>query len=212
VIHELLVTDHPFPHVVLDGYWDDDLLRDVVAEFPSTDVPAWRVYNDGRNESRKYEGPPVLWGPRTRELFDLFRQQTDALARAFDTPDLTMETIGGGYHLIEPGGYLNMHTDFNRSPRSGLHRRLNLIVYLNENWDDPGGHLQLWDHDGLVVDVPPEFNRTVIFETSDHSWHGHPVPAQRWRRSVAAYYFTEEPPPGYTEEHSTVWHPNNGQS
>lgn len=202
------VKPYPFPHLVIDGWWDEALLRDVRDEFPDLSMPGWRRY-DGDNEQRKLEGPPESWGARTHELFNQIRGHTEDLTDAFGTPPLMMETIGGGYHCIEPGGYLKMHTDFNRSPLTGLHRRLNLIIYLNEDWQDPGGHLQLWDKDGPVVDVPPEFNRTVVFETSDHSWHGHPVPTGRERRSVAAYFFTEEPPEGYTEYHSTVWHPNN---
>jgi hypothetical protein len=188
---------------VVDGWWDDDLLRAVLAEFPDPAAPGWRRYA-GTNE-RKLEGPPGLWGPRTRELFALMKERIPELEVAFGIPDLVMETIGGGYHCIEPGGYLQIHTDFNRSPRSGLYRRLNLLVYLNDGWNDPGGHLELWDANP-VVDVAPEFNRTVVFQTSDHSWHGHPRPTEQWRRSVAAYFFTEEPPPGYRDDHSTVWH------
>jgi len=202
----LTVAADPFPHLVVDSWWDSDLLRDVLAEFPDPSAAGWRRY-DGSNE-RKLEGPPGLWGPHTRAMFDTIRDRIPELESAFGIPNLKMETIGGGYHCIEPGGHLQIHTDFNRSPRSGLFRRLNLLVYLNDGWEEPmgGGCLELWNAGGPVVEVAPEFNRTVVFETSDRSWHGHPKPATRWRRSVAAYFFTEEPPPGYREDHSTVWH------
>lgn len=205
-MNALTVATQPFPHVVADKWWDDDLLRAVLAEFPSPAAPGWRRY-DGSNE-RKLEGPPGLWGPKTRVMFDAIRDRAADLEAAFGISDLKMETIGGGYHCIEPGGYLQIHTDFNRSPRSGLFRRLNLLVYLNDDWNEPlgGGRLEMWDAGGPVVEVEPEFNRTVVFETSDHSWHGHPKPATRWRRSVAAYFFTEEPPSGYSDDHSTIWH------
>ena len=201
----LTVQATPFPHLVVDGWWDDDLLYGVLGEFPDVDGPGWRRYDSGHE--RKLEGPPGLWGPRTRQLFNLMRDRGPALGEAFGVPDLVMETVGGGYHCIQPGGFLQVHTDFNRSPRSGLHRRLNLLVYLNEGWDDPGGRLQLWDDTGPAVEIAPEFNRTVVFATSDRSWHGHPAPARRWRRSVAAYFFTETAPDGYAGDHSTVWHP-----
>jgi hypothetical protein len=199
------VTAVPFPHLVVDDWWDVALLRAVLGEFPDPLAPGWRRY-DSPTE-RKLEGPPGLWGPRTRELFDRIRARGPELEVAFDIPALVMETVGGGYHCIEPGGHLNIHTDFNRSPRSGLYRRLNLLIYLNDDWSDPGGHLELWDADGKAADVVPEFGRTVVFQTSDHSWHGHPLAASRWRRSVAAYFFTAEPPADYDGDHSTVWHP-----
>jgi hypothetical protein len=199
------MTAEPFPHMVVDRWWEEDHLRAVLDEFPDPAAPGWRRY-DGGNE-RKLEGPPGLWGPKTRWLFDLIESRIPVLESAFGITGLTMETVGGGYHCIQPGGYLNIHTDFNRSPRSNLYRRLNLLVYLNDDWDEPmgGGCLELWDANPAVT-IAPEFNRTVVFETSDHSWHGHPVPAGRWRRSVAAYFFTEDPPPGYREDHSTIWH------
>lgn len=198
------VTSDPFPHLVVEGWWSAELLQAVLAEFPDPAAPGWKRY-DGDRE-RKLEGAQRLWGPRTWDLLDEIRQRGPELAEAFGLPDLHMETVGGGYHLIEPGGLLDVHYDFNRSPRTGRFRRLNLLVYLNEDWQDPGGHLELWDAEKRVVDIAPEFNRTAVFATSDRSWHGHPHPAQRVRRSVAAYFYTREPPPDYVGDHSTVWH------
>lgn len=202
-MRDLHVRRWPFPHLVVDGWWDESALRKVLDEFPDPDVPGWRRY--GNDQELKYEGPPGLWGPATRNFFDTVAARADVLGNAFGIDGLTMETIGGGYHLIPPGGYLKVHTDFSVSPRTGMYRRLNCITYLNDDWDDPGGHLELWDGANRIADVPPEFNRTVIFETSDHSWHGHPVPTGRWRKSVAAYFFTAEPPPGFAGDQSTVW-------
>lgn len=209
-MRDLPVTPDPFPHSVTDGWWDTELLAAVAAEFPDPAVPGWRRFEN--SSERKLEGPPGLWGPNTRALFDLIEKRVPELEDAFGVRGLVMETIGGGYHLIPPGGHLDIHADFNRSPRSGRYRRLNHLIYLNEVWDDPGGHLELWDEGGCRESIAPEFNRTVIFETSDHSWHGHPQPAGRWRKSVAAYFFTETPPPGYSAEHSTLWHEGAGRA
>lgn len=192
----------PFPHAV-GGLFDVELLHAVAAEFPSAEHPGWRRY--GNDREVKLEGPPAMWGPATHEYFITLAGMTDFLCDLTGIGGLEMETIGGGYHLIPPGGYLDVHTDFNRSPQSNLFRRLNVLTYLNRDWDDEGGHLELWDDDGLAIDIAPEFGTTAIFETSDRSWHGHPKPAARWRRSVAAYFFSPEPPPGYRADHSTVW-------
>jgi hypothetical protein len=205
-MQDLLVTSDPFPHLVVDGYWDADQLREVIAEMPDPDEPGWRRYDN--STERKLEGPPMLWGPATGRLFNSFEAFAPLLGAAFGIPNLHMETVGGGYHLIEPGGYLAIHADFNRSPNTNRYRRLNLLVYLNDDWQDPGGRLELWDANRCVESIAPEFNRMVVFETSSTSWHGHPTPASRYRRSVAAYYFTDAPPRGYGQDHSTVWHAN----
>jgi hypothetical protein len=201
-------STEPFPHMVADGEWPHDLLFAVAGEFPDPSVPGWRRY--ANPNERKLEGPPGLWGPRTRELFEAIDARTPDLEKMFGIGGLHMETVGGGYHLIEPGGYLMVHTDFSRSPRTKRYRRLNFLIFLNEGWEDPGGHLELhWERtaeSGGFVDVPPVFNRTVAFETSACSWHGHPKPASRWRKSVAAYFFTDDAPDGYRADQSTVWY------
>jgi hypothetical protein len=200
----LTVRPLPFPHLAADGLWDDGLLSQVAGEFPDPDVPGWKRYEN--TTERKLEGPPGLWKPATRELFAQIKARTPDLEEAFGIPGLHMETVGGGYHLIPPGGYLAVHADFNRSPHTGRYRRLNHLIYLNDGWDDEGGALELWDETGPAAVVAPEMNRTVVFETSDRSWHGHPQPAARWRKSVAAYFFTGDPPARYSGEHSTLWH------
>lgn len=196
---------YPFPHVIAEDWWPKETLREVLADFPAPTDPRWKRYSN--NNEGKLEGPPHMWGSATLGLFDRFEALTGPLSDSFGIPDLSMETIGGGYHLIPPGGRLNVHTDFNRSPDTDLYRRLNLLVFLNKDWQPAdGGCLELHpDGDGDPLVITPEFNRMVVFETSDRSWHGHPVPNRRWRFSVAAYFFSSEPPPGYTADHSTRW-------
>jgi Rps23 Pro-64 3,4-dihydroxylase Tpa1-like proline 4-hydroxylase len=108
---------------------------------------------------------------------------------------------GGGLHEIRQGGALGVHADFNFYKRLNLYRRLNLLIYLNANWaEEWGGHLELWDRTGkqCVQRVAPIFNRAVIFDTSNFSYHGHPHPLQcppdRSRKSLALYYYTVEAP------------------
>lgn len=196
-------TADPFPHAVADGFFARDALDAVVDEFPAPFDPRWVRFENARE--RKLQGGPEMWGPATHALFEAFSELAPELGEAFGIGDLTMSVVGGGYHLIPPGGLLDVHTDFNRGP-SGLYRRLNLLTYLNPGWQDEGGRLELWpDGDGDPITLAPEFGRTVVFETSDRSWHGHPLPARRWRLSVAAYFFSPDPPPGYRADHSTVW-------
>ena len=94
-----------------------------------------------------------------------------------------------------------MHADFNVHPRLRLYRRLNLLVYLNKDWQQEwGGALELWDRGGQrwVRAIQPAFNRAVLFDTSNFSYHGHPhplaCPPERSRKSVALYYYALESP------------------
>lgn len=192
----------PFPHTVLDWWFDRELLEAVVGEFPDVNAQGWKQYANS-NEG-KYEGPPAMWGLSTFDYFDELEARTAELGDMTGIADLSMETVGGGYHLIPPGGHLQMHTDFNHSPSSGWCRRLNVLTFLNPNWTDPGGHLHLGADE--QVDIVPEMGRTVIFATSATSWHGHPNPAAGWRRSLAAYFFTLEHAPDCDHNNrSTEW-------
>ena len=106
-----------------------------------------------------------------------------------------------------------MHIDFNSHPsKRNLHRRVNVLVYLNEDWEEEwGGHLDLWDDvekGSLKVRIPPHMNTTAIFSTTEKSWHGHPdplrCPEDRLRRFISAYYYTE----GFNikaPKHSTIY-------
>ncbi|HEV3383297.1 MAG TPA: 2OG-Fe(II) oxygenase [Gemmata sp.] len=120
---------------------------------------------------------------------------------------------GGGLHQIEPGGFLKIHADFNYHTRLRLDRRINLIVYLNKDWqEDYNGHLELWDRNmtHCVHKILPAYNRCVVFSTTDWSYHGHPEkltwPAGRTRKSLALYYYTNgRPEEEKSDAHGTLW-------
>ena len=124
---------------------------------------------------------------------------------------------GGGLHQIEPGGFLKVHADFNVHPKLHLDRRLNMLIYLNKDWrEEYGGHLELWDRDRTRTcreRILPVFNRTVVFSTTDTSFHGHPHPLTSppgvTRKSVSLYYYTAGRPRGEeSEAHDTLFIPS----
>jgi hypothetical protein len=109
-------------------------------------------------------------------------------------PDLE----GAGLHQSEGGDYLHIHADFTmHSHRANWRRRLNLLLYLNRDWQPEwNGQLELWNRDvsQKVQVYSPLLNHCVIFGTHDHSFHGHPeplrCPPERTRKSIALYYYT----------------------
>jgi hypothetical protein len=198
----------PFPHIVIDGLWPADELRGAAAEFPPGDDHRWITYPDPK-EYGKRAGDARLWGPATRRFFDVARSAATCwrLEELTGIGPLTADDIGGGMHMTGLGGRLETHVDFNVHPSLPLERRLNMLVFLNDEWErDWGGVLYLGQE--REVEVLPLFNRTVIFACSDESWHGHPDPivGEHWRRSLACYYYAPlraESGPA----HTTVWRP-----
>lgn len=196
----------PFPHLVADGLWDEELLHEAAVEFPPGDDPRWITYPDPKEYSKR-AGDSRMWGPATRKFFDLARSAgtCGALEQLTGISPLTADDVGGGMHMTGEGGRLALHRDFNVHPTLPLERRLNLLVFLNDGWDPAwGGVLHLGAEQD--VNVVPSFNRTVIFACGSESWHGHPEPivGDHWRRSLAVYYYA--PLRAETgDAHSTVW-------
>lgn len=123
---------------------------------------------------------------------------------------------GGGQHEIKKGGFLKVHADFNKHPKLGLDRRINVLVYLNKDWNESyGGHFELWDEEmkNCVKKIPPTFNTMAIFSTTDFSYHGHPdplnCPSNMSRKSLALYYYSNGRPKNEIndglENHSTIF-------
>jgi Rps23 Pro-64 3,4-dihydroxylase Tpa1-like proline 4-hydroxylase len=106
-------------------------------------------------------------------------------------------------HCHASGGKLNTHLDYSIHPKLNLQRKINIIIYLNKDWDPSwGGSLGLWSHNPetrqpneLINKIECVFNRAVIFDTTMNSWHGLPdaisCPDNRSRNSLAVYYLCE---------------------
>jgi hypothetical protein len=215
----------PFAYCLIDNFLDPEFARHVHAAFPGFEE-ARKIGRSFRtvNERGKIQitdtarfAPPVL------ELHRMLSAPswTQTLSHAFEIPNLLAdeELIGGGIHQTGPRGRLDVHVDFNYIAERGLHRRLNILIFFNPDWrPEWGGALELWDREVKVCcqSFLPLFNRCVIFETSEISYHGVAAvqcPANRSRQSFAAYYYTTEPPPHWTgESHGTVFRSRPGEA
>jgi Rps23 Pro-64 3,4-dihydroxylase Tpa1-like proline 4-hydroxylase len=195
-----------FRHVVIEDFFDPQVAKTVEAGF---EVALAHKDHDAPKAHRNVfhkTGTPN-WDAMTPAQVAALEAVNSSRFTAFLETLTGVQTIhadpelrGGGLHSSTRGGFLNIHTDFNFHPTTGLHRRLNLIVYLNEEWKEEwGGALELWDQTVTKCGskVFPKFNRAILFETSEISFHGHPEPMTSpdgvTRKSVALYYYSEWP-------------------
>ncbi len=219
-IAERFALREPFRHVVIDDFFSADYANRLLAEFPDFDR------GNARNEAGHLGNKSTV--ERIRELGAPYRDLDDLIqsmdflgliGQLVGIPDLLYDPwyFGAGTHENREGQDLDPHVDFNRHPIENWHRRLNLIVYLNPEWqDDWGGSLEIHTdprlEDNRIELITPLFNRCVIFETTEKSWHGFrriTLPESKRdlsRRSIALYFYTKDrPAEELAETHSTIY-------
>jgi hypothetical protein len=203
----------PFPHVVIEDVLTPDA-RSLASAFPPIDWGDWHRYPDEYQRvkmiCKDIEQIPAplkaLIGELSSPSFLGFLERISGIDALLTDPYLE----GGGLHCSGPGGILAPHTDFHLYRRLQLYRRLNLLLYLNESWEaEWGGCLELF---APTVSTPervvvPTWGKCVIFRTDDRSPHGFtkPITGERWRRSVALYYYTAEEDAEYSGDTNTYW-------
>lgn len=193
----------PFDHWVFDDFMPIGLAKQLSKDFVEFNNKDWFEYNN-----------PLEVKKTCNNWWD-FPPTTYRFIQHLNSPDFikAIETItgidglhhdpglhGAGWHMHGPGGKLNVHLDYSIHPKMDLERKLNLIYYLSEDWDPSwGGNLQFWSGDGKRADecvktVDCKFNRAVLFDTTQNSWHGFPdrivCPEGHYRKSIAMYYLT----------------------
>lgn len=212
-LHRQFVNAQPYPHVKIDGLLDETFAETLAANFPAKNE--MRRHYKGLNE-HKSEG----------SNFELYHESFRALRSALGTSGFLrfLETITGIEGLILPddhrgtgvhqganGSFLDIHVDFSVHPVLNIHRRLNLLFFLNKEWKESyGGKLELWDKEvkHCIAAYLPSFNRCIIFATSDISYHGYSkisVPENVFRNSFFAYFYTPITEQGKVKYHDTIF-------
>lgn len=223
-------TAEPFPHAVVDDLLPPAAAGAILGAFPTESAfghlqgepiaserhqPGKHGLRHARHLASMPEGLADHLARFQGSLFVRFLELLTGIRGLVPDPHLK----GAGVHLVRNGGHVDVHLDFNVDPDTGLHRRVNVLLYLNEDWHPGfGGQLELWrsPEEGPVQSIEPRFNRCVIFTAGAGAWHGHPRPLQlppgRARRSLAFYYYTAAPPDGFPGEHGTLWRGARRQS
>ena len=202
-LSESFLQAKPFNHVVIDNFFVDSFARTIF-----NDMPGYEENNDAKYDNPIEKKRTIQnWTKFPKNIYKaatfLVNQEFTGYLRQLTQQNELMADFGlhgGGIHMHQAGDYLNAHLDYDIHPKLDMKRKLNLIVYLNPNWQKSwGGNLGLWSHDeeigqakDLIKSVPPLFNRAILFDTSQNSWHGVTegifAPEGEYRKSLAFYY------------------------
>lgn len=209
----------PFRYVMFENFFKDDMAELIYQNYPRIEKGVWDgiTYIDQKNKFQKTkfdEGSifdRVFKEMNSQQFLDWLQEVTEMDDKLIGDPEL----FGGGLHQSRKGAFLNVHVDYNFHPTTKFHRRLNVLVYMNKDWkDEYEGHIELWDltkgDKVLLGKYAPSFNRCVIFETNEISFHGHPkqlnTPDNVTRKSIATYYYTKTRPENeIADEHNTLY-------
>jgi len=206
---DAFVHANHFKHVMIENFFEPSFADQLLTDFPSFDSRL------ARNEYGDIGGKAV--NTKIREISPVYQRQyavisskpfLEFMSRLSGIPDLLIDPkmFGGGTHDNRHGQELDPHVDFNYDESEQLHRRLNLIVYLNKEWETEwGGALEIHSNprrpqENQIESFDPLFNRAVMFETNEYSWHGFPkidLPEDKRhlsRKSLSIYLYTKDRP------------------
>ena len=188
----------PFPHIMIDDFLSYDNYHTVKNN-----------YQGGRNAS----GPDARRCTGKFGTEDSIPDYKKTILSEFGCPkfikflsiltgihDLRLDPtfLASGYVTVKRGGYLQPHRDFTHNRRSGLERRINLFIYLNDMWEKEWkGALGLFDLKGNEIQsYLPIGNRCIIFQCTNKAYHGHPeklsCPENVSRKSLSFYYYSKD--------------------
>lgn len=218
---DAFVSARPFKHLCIDSFFRPEVAERLLADFPVFD--AKNALNEFGEVGRKAVVTDIAnISPYYSEFYS-YLLSSDFLApisRMLGISDFIFDRqmYGGGTHENLHGQELDVHVDFNYDLDTKLHRRVNMLIYLNKEWEEEwGGAIELhsnpWDWENDEIEsFGPAFNRCVLFETNERSWHGFKrvqLPERKRhlsRKCLSIYLYTKDrPQEEIVPEHATFY-------
>ena len=198
----LHVNNHPYGHCTTKNFLPEEVIKSISSSFKFPDQvnsTSDVLFQKTKKALNEYN----LFPPEIKKIIDYLNSKIfiSILEDKFKIKNLISDSslFGGGMHESRNGGYLKIHSDFIYIRKKKLKRMLNLLLYLNDNWDEEwGGAIELWDQkmESNFVKVFPKINNAVIFRTDTESNHGFPdpitCPKNISRKSLALYYYISD--------------------
>jgi SM-20-related protein len=176
------VETQPYAYTIVPGFLRPETVARINATYP-------RIEKGGSYPIESLDAGMAIKGV----IDELDSPAFEAMiAEKFDVP------LAGRPKMYSLRGYTRakdgqIHTD-------SKDKIITVLLYLNENWQHPGGKLRLLknghDVEDYVAEVPPDNGTLLVFKRADNSWHGH-HPFDGPRRSLQMNWMTSEGSKGF---------------
>jgi Rps23 Pro-64 3,4-dihydroxylase Tpa1-like proline 4-hydroxylase len=193
----------PTPMLIIDNFLPNDVAKKLSFEIDSVNSDLCRKFT--RNGSYMEEcndlsimtaAQPVIAELHSQPFMNWLSKVTD-IQHLIPDPYL----VGAGYSRSFNGDSLKNHVDFNWNDTIKLYRKLTLIVYLSEEWEDEwGGHLEFTSFNKeKIKTINIKWNRAVIWQHHEHCLHGYPelinCPSNYSRKTLRLFYYVSDQSP-----------------
>ncbi len=177
-----IIETAPFQYTIVPGFLSPETVSRINATYPNIE---------------KGGSYPI-------ESLDANMAIKDVIAE-LDTPEF--ENVIAGKFDVALDGRPKMYSlrGYTRAKDGSIHtdskdKIITVLLYLNENWQQPGGRLRILrdgkNVDNFVAEVPPDNGTLLVFKRADNSWHGH-HPFDGPRRSLQMNWMTSEGSKGW---------------
>ncbi len=140
----------PYPHIVIDDFLPSVLADLILENFPIAPLDGDIHFKGGVFEHNKRQILPYKCNEIVKSIFLFFNsapflefiEGVTAIEGLIPDPYFH----GAGFHEISKGGKIGIHADYRIQAQLHVNRRVNIVIYLNRNWNKAyGGELELWD-------------------------------------------------------------------
>jgi Rps23 Pro-64 3,4-dihydroxylase Tpa1-like proline 4-hydroxylase len=193
----------PVPMLIIDNFLPNHIAKKLSLEIDSVNSDLCRKFT--RNGSYMEECNDLSIMPAGQPVIDELHSQLFMkwLSKVTDIPHLIPDPylVGAGYSRSFNGDSLKNHVDFNWNDTIKLYRKLTLIVYLSEDWEDEwGGHLEFTSFTKeKIKKINIKWNRAVIWQHHEHCLHGYPesinCPSNHSRKTLRLFYYVSNQSP-----------------
>ena len=212
--------NQPFPHVIIDDFFTNHIANQLARHVLSLYDGDYPVSFRGLAQKKLQLGNIQLLAPDLCPIYKslmgpVFARYLETIS-GYAALEADGQFTGAGLHRYRRDGFSEIHLDSNRHPFNiDLVHRVNLIVFLNPNWQTQWcGELVLWSKREdkparPAAIIQPSFNRCVIFSATEESWHSVnriSCPKGQTRDSLVIYYFNNVKIDGDKAPRSVLWH------